>query len=229
MFTLAGIYAAIRDHPVVGPRSTPWQTMGSRRFGGETFQRRIVFQTDPDGPPTIVEVAYGSGGLFDVTVSTTAGKEVFKSVSASLQDPATLESVLNGVTLRTTIVSQRPSPVPPMGGAVSSATAERLHVFQAGQKSTVLLPAPRWLQDKGEDVLKAAKGGIRAPMPSLVVEVRVKPGDKVERGQAIVILESMKTETVLRTSSPGVVKHVACKKGEMVDEGKELVEIEIEE
>ena len=65
-------------------------------------------------------------------------------------------------------------------------------------------------------------------MPSLVVEVKVKVGDKVEKGQAVVVLESMKTETVLRASVNGVVKVVRCKNGEMVEEGRELVDIDAE-
>jgi len=56
----------------------------------------------------------------------------------------------------------------------------------------------------------------------------VKVGDKVEKGQAVVVLESMKTETVLRTDVAGIVKAVGCTKGEMVEEGKELIEIEEE-
>jgi 3-methylcrotonyl-CoA carboxylase alpha subunit len=143
-------------------------------------------------------------------------------------DATTLYSVINGIKLYTTIVSQPPSPTPPTA-SVSTTTAERLHIFFGGHKTTLLLPAPKWLQEKGNAVLKAAKGGIRAPMPSLVVDVKVSPGDKVERGQAIVILESMKTETVLRADSAGVVKSVGCKKGEMVEEGKEFVDIVLEE
>jgi len=63
-------------------------------------------------------------------------------------------------------------------------------------------------------------------MPSLVVEVRVKLGDRVEKGQAVVVLESMKTETVLRAVTGGVVKTIGCTNGEMVEEGRELVDIE---
>lgn len=63
-------------------------------------------------------------------------------------------------------------------------------------------------------------------MPSVVVEVKVKVGDKVEVGQAVVVLESMKTETVMRADVAGVVKAVGCSKGEMVEEGRELVNIE---
>ena len=63
-------------------------------------------------------------------------------------------------------------------------------------------------------------------MPSVVVEVKVALGEKVERGQALVILESMKTETVLRSEVDGVVKAVGCAKGEMVEEGRILVDVE---
>ena len=66
-------------------------------------------------------------------------------------------------------------------------------------------------------------------MPSVVVEVKVKPGDTVEKGDAVVILESMKTETVLRARKKGVVKSVGCAKGEMIPEGKVLVDFEEEE
>lgn len=65
-------------------------------------------------------------------------------------------------------------------------------------------------------------------MPSVVVEVRVSEGDRVEKGQPVVILESMKTETVLRAPADGVVKSIGCTKGEMVEEGRELVDIEEE-
>ena len=75
-------------------------------------------------------------------------------------------------------------------------------------------------------MLGAGKGALKAPMPSLVVEVKVSVGDRVEKGQAVVVLESMKTETVLRAEVDGVIKAVGCKNGEMVEEGRELVSIE---
>jgi 3-methylcrotonyl-CoA carboxylase alpha subunit len=103
---------------------------------------------------------------------------------------------------------------------------ERLHVFSSGHKTTLVLPSPNWLLSLGGDLLNATKGALKAPMPSLVVEVRVKLGDRVEKGQAVVVLESMKTETVLRAVTGGVVKTIGCTNGEMVEEGRELVDIE---
>ncbi|KZT02099.1 uncharacterized protein LAESUDRAFT_763202, partial [Laetiporus sulphureus 93-53] len=92
--------------------------------------------------------------------------------------------------------------------------------------TTVSLPAPAWLRSLGGDGLGATRGALRAPMPSLVVEVRVKVGEKVRKGDPVVVLESMKTETVLRAPEAGVVKAVNCKKGDMVEEGKDLVDID---
>ena len=68
---------------------------------------------------------------------------------------------------------------------------------------------------------------MKAPMPSLVVDVWVNVGEKVEKGAPLVVLESMKTETTLRAGVSGVVAAVGCKKGEMVEEGRVLVDIEM--
>ena len=61
--------------------------------------------------------------------------------------------------------------------------------------------------------LTAGLGALRAPMPSLVVEVCVAVGDRVEKGQAVVVLESMKTVTVLRAPADGVIKAVGVCQG----------------
>lgn len=98
-------------------------------------------------------------------------------------------------------------------------------MFSGGHKTILVIPSPNWLLSLGGDVLGATKGALKAPMPSLVVEVRVKVGDRVEEGQAVIVLESMKTETVLRANVAGIVKAIGCKNGEMVEEDRELVDI----
>lgn len=107
---------------------------------------------------------------------------------------------------------------------------ECLHIFSDHHRYTLILPTPTWLLSLGSDILSHSKdlGTLRAPMPSLVVDVKVKPGERVEKGQVAVVLESMKTETVVRVEVGGVVSAVGCAKGEMVEEGKELVRIEVE-
>jgi 3-methylcrotonyl-CoA carboxylase alpha subunit len=162
-----------------------------------------------------------SSGTFDIIVNDTIE---FVSVSAHLASMDEVFSSIGGRSLRTTVVSQPPPPSLPASSSLN--TTERLHVFLDGQKSTLALTTPNWLLSLGEDVLGAGKGALKAPMPSLVVEVKVNVGDRVEKGQAVVVLESMKTETVLRAVADGVVKTIGCKNGEMVEEGRELASIE---
>ncbi|OSD01096.1 hypothetical protein PYCCODRAFT_1478637 [Trametes coccinea BRFM310] len=221
----AALYVVLRDQPA--PTSpSPWSTLTSRRFGGDVYERVITLQSeDTSASPMTVQVKSHPGGhLFDITTHTGSSTQTFSRVSAHLSSPTTLSTSLDGALIRTTIVSQRPPPAVP--ASTSPATAERLHVFHGAHKTTLVLPSPAWLLSLGGDVLGAAKGALRAPMPSVVVEVRVKEGERVEAGQPVVVLESMKTETVLRAPVAGVVRAVGCKKGEMVEEGRELVDVE---
>jgi 3-methylcrotonyl-CoA carboxylase alpha subunit len=98
-------------------------------------------------------------------------------------------------------------------------------VFSEGGKVSLVISPPKWFVSL-DGSPTVTKGALRAPMPSLVVEVKVRLGDNVEKGQAVVVIESMKTETVLRAHMSGVVKAVGCMNGEMVEEGRELVEID---
>jgi 3-methylcrotonyl-CoA carboxylase alpha subunit len=187
----------------------------------------VAFQTDAGNadtetePETLtVHVQTPEPGVYDIRV----GETSFTNVKASISDNK-LSVNLNGQALNNTVVLQRAPPgMPPTSSASSQ---DRCHVFHAGTRSTLILPAPKWLKALGAGVLRA-RGALRAPMPSLVVEVKVAVGDKVEKGQAVVVLESMKTETVLRAPAAGVIKAVGCSKGEMVEEGRELVDIDDE-
>ncbi|HJS48325.1 MAG TPA: biotin/lipoyl-containing protein [Gemmatimonadales bacterium] len=74
-----------------------------------------------------------------------------------------------------------------------------------------------------------ARGGgglLRAPMPGLVVRVLVGPGDRVEPGQGVVVLEAMKMENELKAAGPGVVKAVRAEVGRPVEKGEVLVELD---
>ncbi|KAJ7762296.1 carbamoyl-phosphate synthase L chain, ATP binding domain-containing protein [Mycena maculata] len=223
----AALFVVLRDHPISSPPlHSPWTSLASRRFGGDIYERTVTLQesTTPDAVPMTVQIKSAGPAHFDVTVHTQQGETQFQSVAAQLISPTTLSLTLNDEYARITVVSQPPAAAVP--ATSSPSTMERIHVFRGGVKTTLLLPSPKWLLALSEDILSAGKGALRAPMPSLVVEVRVKLGERVEKGQAVVVLESMKTETVLRADVSGVVKAVGCRNGEMVEEGRELLEIE---
>ncbi|KAL5535926.1 hypothetical protein ACEPAF_4020 [Sanghuangporus sanghuang] len=227
----AALYVVLRELPSSSSAS-PWTSLGPRRFGGDVYERLVTLQygegSSSEQLTASVNVKFVRRGLFDITITTPSSRVNFPSVSARLSSPTSLQSMLSGQQLRTTIVSQPPGANTP---ASLLAGSERLHVFHNGHRSILQLPAPKWLQAIGQDTMAAAHkagGSVHAPMPSLVVDVRVNVGDKIVKGQVLVVLESMKTETALRASASGVVKAVACKKGEMVEEGKELVEIDLQ-
>lgn len=67
---------------------------------------------------------------------------------------------------------------------------------------------------------------LSAPMPATVVAVAVAPGQQVKRGEALVTLEAMKMELVIRAPRDGTVARLACKAGDMVSPGVALLELE---
>ena len=72
----------------------------------------------------------------------------------------------------------------------------------------------------------AGPAPIIAPMPGLVVRVRVAVGDRVEAGQAVVVMEAMKMENELRATAAGVVRSVEVAPGTAVEKGALLVSLE---
>jgi 3-methylcrotonyl-CoA carboxylase alpha subunit len=72
----------------------------------------------------------------------------------------------------------------------------------------------------------AQHGGLSAPMNGSIVRVLVEPGQTVEAGTALVVLEAMKMEHSIRAPEAGTVKALYCREGEMVSEGSVLVELQ---
>ena len=60
-------------------------------------------------------------------------------------------------------------------------------------------------------------------MPGLVIEARVKVGDVVKKGGAVIVLEAMKMENILKSPSDGVVKKITVEKGAVVEKNQVLV------
>ena len=67
---------------------------------------------------------------------------------------------------------------------------------------------------------------IIAPMGGKVIDVKVKPGDSVQEGDEVVILEAMKMELPVVADTSGTVKEVKCNKGDAVEAEAVLIVLE---
>jgi 3-methylcrotonyl-CoA carboxylase alpha subunit len=70
------------------------------------------------------------------------------------------------------------------------------------------------------------EGSVRSPLPGKIIDLKVKAGDSVSKGQALLVLEAMKMEHTLAAPADGKIKSVRYAVGEQVSEGADLVEFE---
>ena len=89
------------------------------------------------------------------------------------------------------------------------------------------------IEDERERAAHAAErtagqsgGLIKSVMPGVVVEVLVSPGDPVQAGQALLVLEAMKMKNEIEAPCPGKVQEIYVAQGEVVSSGARLVSIE---
>jgi biotin carboxyl carrier protein len=81
------------------------------------------------------------------------------------------------------------------------------------------------LQKLGMDKANTNKvSEIKAPMPGLIIEVKVEEGQTVKKGDALLILEAMKMENVLKSPTDGIIKAVKVKKGDNVEKNHLLIQ-----
>lgn len=88
------------------------------------------------------------------------------------------------------------------------------------------------LKDKYDELLEklgmASAGGakvkeMKAPMPGLVVDVRVKEGDSVKQGDGLLVLQAMKMENVIKSPTEGSIKKVHIKKGDAIEKNQVMI------
>ena len=147
-----------------------------------------------------VDVNSVEGGIADVTVNGTDYKvELADAVPAPAQQAA------------------RPAPQTVSTGApapqtTAQATQTAAQAAQTAQTATASAP-----QGKGEVVT--------APLPGVILDIKVKVGDVVKSGQTVAVLEAMKMENEIEATASGTVTAVNAGKGDSVLEGAAIITI----
>jgi len=86
-------------------------------------------------------------------------------------------------------------------------------------------PLEKLLQASQRAAGRAAGETISAPMPGLVVALKVKAGERVEAGQAVVVVEAMKMQNELTARDGGIVSEVLVAERASVHTGQPLLRI----
>jgi biotin carboxyl carrier protein len=79
---------------------------------------------------------------------------------------------------------------------------------------------------KPSGLTSSAEGELYTQMPGKVVKIVVKPGQAVQKGDTVLVLEAMKMENEIKASSEGVIKAIHVKEGQALDQGILMMEIE---
>jgi len=108
-----------------------------------------------------------------------------------------------------------------------SPTAEGLEVGLRGTVIPVEVkhPLERMLQAASQGRTVARGETVAAPMPGVVVAMRVKAGDPVKAGQAVIVVEAMKMQNELTVAHDGVVSEVLVTERAAVSAGQPLLRV----
>lgn len=94
-----------------------------------------------------------------------------------------------------------------------------LHTVEVKDKFDLLL------EKMGMSNASAGKvSNVKAPMPGLIIDLKVKDGDLVKAGDPLLILEAMKMENIIKATGEATVKSVKIKKGDTAEKGQVLIE-----
>ncbi|RMJ26237.1 carboxylase [Aspergillus sp. HF37] len=99
---------------------------------------------------------------------------------------------------------------------------DTIMAFQRGTQYRLTVPRAKWM-DKALG-MKDVANSVLAPMPCKVLRVEAQAGQTVEKDQVLVVIESMKMETVIRSPNRGTISRVVHQAGDQCKSGTPLVE-----
>jgi 3-methylcrotonyl-CoA carboxylase alpha subunit len=199
-FALAALDILLHEHESGESEQSPWSVRDGWRINGR-YVRTIRFLRDKRELSASIEYR-GSGYAISVDARHLDVR------NASRHDGA-VQATVDGNRVQGTVVTQ----------------AEHHHVFLDGQHFVFELDDPLDVEAQHH----AGDGSLLAPMPGRVVALVATPGERVEKGAPLMVLEAMKMECTVHAPATGRVQSFHFAVGDQVSEGVELLHFEREE
>lgn len=178
-------------------RYSPWSQVNSWRSNAEHSKNLILIA---DQLTTEVQVQQTQQNMRQGYILTIAGNTYTCFGTLVNQQ---LEATINGHKTTTTVASDNNQHVIFYGA----------HSLNFSEPSITL----------GEVLSSNSNDNFVAPMNGTIVTLLVKPGEPVNQGQTLVIMEAMKMEHNIKAPKAGIVKEFYCSSGDLVDDGTQLL------
>ncbi|MFP5234400.1 MAG: acetyl/propionyl/methylcrotonyl-CoA carboxylase subunit alpha [Acidobacteriota bacterium] len=173
---------------------SPWAQTDGWRLNASCV-RPLAF--DHDDQKTTVTVEYAGRG-FRIAVGHTSIE-----VAHAREEQGRIHAALNGEAASAAVVEH----------------AGKMHVFERGRHWVLQYDDPLDVSASHH----GSENSLRAPMPGRVISLIAKPGDRVEKGAPLMILEAMKMECTIHAPAKGAVESFHFGVGDQVTEGAELL------
>jgi 3-methylcrotonyl-CoA carboxylase alpha subunit len=195
--------AAVLEQEKETGTQDPWAERDGWRVDGK-YARTLSFQDAESTQDVVIEMV--AGQLILAVATHRATVEVDSQATDSPYAQSVTLLMGNG-RLAGTVVRQ----------------GSRIDVFVMGKSETLFLKDA--LASAGQAEADHA-GSLTAPMPGKIIAIEVQAGDKVKRGQALLVMEAMKMEHTIVAGGDGIVENIYFGVGEQVAEGAVLISLE---
>ncbi|KAG9290571.1 hypothetical protein G9A89_020941 [Geosiphon pyriformis] len=183
---------------------SPWYTLTATRLN--TQDTRFISFIDSGDNMVDVGIKYNKDGTFDIRVGKPGGNSnLFSSVNAEWDImEKKINAQIGDQSFSTRIIEY-----------------DNKRVFMIGQRDTTVLriPDPVYLYTSASEVA----GSVKTPMPCKISRILVAPGQVVEKGTPLMVLEAMKMEHLVKSPFPGIIDKIYYKVGDLVKEQQNLV------
>ena len=195
--------AAVLEQEKETGTQDPWAERNGWRVDGK-YTRTLSFQDAERTQDVVIEVVEGQ-----LTLAVATHRATLEVVSQAMGSPyaQSVALLMGNGQLAGTVVRQ----------------GSRIDVFVMGKCETLFLKDA--LASAGQAEADHA-GSLTAPMPGKIIAIEVQAGDKVKRGQALLVMEAMKMEHTIVAGVDGIVENIHFGVGEQVAEGAVLISLE---